>query len=257
MTDRLRDGMDNRVTQKLFPAPFNGPEFFGHGYRAKLAVFSAVEPEADLPCVFLDLDSIVLGDLGRLAMHVRGPNDLLMLPPGGLGFGRLRRILNGLRGNPLRFPVGNSSVLAFHAAARPNLADTYARHYEDGDFPAGMESVIDDVLISFFGRGRVRAVPTDCAVMLRREFLSRLPVWPLVKSRLPAVRRRRARIAAVTMNGLALKPEILALVPEGQAIADGRGRKGLWSSAGFGTLWLPMREACQGIAMASASEKSD
>lgn len=257
MTDRLRDGMDSRIEQKLFPPPFDGPEFFGQGYRAKLAVFAAVEAGAALPCVFLDLDTVVIGDLGRIAALVREPDDLLMLPPAGLRFGRLRRLLDRIRANPAKFPIGNSSVLAFHSAARPNLAETYAGHYRTGRFPPGWESVVDDVLISAFGRGRVRAVPTDCAVMLRREFLSRLPFWPLMKSRLPSVRRRRASIAAVTMNGVAVKPETLATLREGSVLGDGRGRTGRWSEAGFGALWGPLRTACLRIASTGTSEKSD
>lgn len=257
MTDRMRAGMDHRVQQRLFPPPYDRPEFFGHGYRAKLAVFSAVPPEEAIPCVFLDLDSIVVGDLGRIAAQVREADDLLMLPPAGLRFSNLRRLLDRLRDNPLRFPIGNSSVLAYHSGAQPNLSKTYGTCFATGQFPPGWQSVIDDVLISAFGRGRVRAVPTDCAVMLRREFLSRLPFWPLLKSRLPWVRRRRARIAAVTMNGLAVKPEVLATLPTGSALGDGRGRHGRWSEAGFGSLWHPLREASQRIAQASSSEKSD
>jgi hypothetical protein len=257
MTDRRREGMDSRIAQKLFPPPFDGPEFVGHGYRAKLAVFSAVPPTERMPCVFLDLDSIVVGDLGRIAAQVQSTDDLFMLPPAGLGFGLLRRLLDRLRGNTLKFPVGNSSVLAFHSAARPNLAETYAEYHRANDFPPGWETVIDDVLISRFGRDRVRAVPTDCAVMLRREFLSRLPFWPLAKSRLPWVRHRRDRIAVVTMNGLAVKPEILASLPEGSVLGDGRGRKGHWSRSGFGVLWAPLRAASQRIAPAAASEESD
>ena len=63
MTDRIRAGIDPRVKQSLFPPPYDRPEFYGHGYRAKLAVFSAIPASDDLPCVFLDLDSIIVGDL--------------------------------------------------------------------------------------------------------------------------------------------------------------------------------------------------
>lgn len=251
MTDRPQAGIDDRVAQRVFPPPYDGPEFFGHGYRAKLAVFQAVAPEASLPCVFLDLDSIVVGDLGRIAAQVRNPDDLLMLPPAGLGFGWLRLWLDRMRGDPAKFPVGNSSVLAFHSAASPNLAQTYAAHYRRRDFPPGWTSPIDDVLISAFGRGRIRAIPTDCAVMLRREFLSRLPFWPLLKTRLPWVARRRSVIAAVTMNGVAVKPETLGALAEGAVVADGRGRRGRWSTAGFGSLFQPLRAASQRIAQSA------
>lgn len=256
MTDRLREGVDGRVLQKLIPAPFDAAEFQTFGYRAKLSVFLAVEPSADTTCVYLDLDSIIIGDVGRIAAHVAGPDNLLMLPPAGLGFGSLRWFLDRVRRNPARFPVGNSSVLAFHSAADPNLARLYAQHFATGTLPPGLDSAIDDIVISAFGRGQIRAIPTDCAVMLRREFLSRIPVWPRIKSRLPWVRRRRERLAVVTLNGVSVKAETLARLTPGARLEDGRGRSAPWSEAGFGALWPPLHAASQRLA-ATMTAKSD
>ena len=209
VTDRHRDGLDPRIRQVPFPAPFDGAAFFAAGYRAKLAVFSPQVVPVGLRCVFLDLDTMVIGDLGRIADLVQHPGDLFMLPPGGLGFGALRRLRDRLRRNR-KFPVGNSSILAFHADAAPNLADTYARRLAAADLPESPEMIIDDVVISWFGRGHIRGVPTGCGVMFRREYLSRVPGWAALKPYLPWVQRRRSRIAAVTLNGVAVKPEHLA-----------------------------------------------
>jgi len=256
MTDRMRDGIDPRVRQKVFPAPYGEPAFFGTGYRAKLAVFAAVAASPGMPCVFLDLDSIVVGDLGRIADLVRQPDDLFMLPPAGLGFGVLRRAIDRIRGGR-HFPIGNSSVLAFHSAASPNLSTVYARRYREGALEGGWSPVIDDILISWFGRGRIRPVPTGCAVMLRREFLSRIPFWAVLKSRLPWVRKRRALLAAVTMNGINVKAEMLADLPEGAVLRDGRGRHGRWDATGFGRLWQPLRTASRRIAHPGSPHESD
>jgi hypothetical protein len=257
LTDRLRDGIDPRVRQKLFPAPFNEPEFFGHGYRAKLAVFAAIDPDLEMASVFLDLDSVVVGDLGRIAALVDNPGALWMLPGAGLGFSKLRGLIDRIRGSKTHFPIGNSSVLAFHSAAHPNLAATYAELYRDKRFPDGWASVIDDVLISWFGRGKIRGIPYDCAVMFRREFLSRLPLWPRLKAKLPHIRLRREKIAAITMNGISVKAEVLAAQPRGAVLGDGRGRTGIWSEAGFGTLWAPLVAASQRITSATQREESD
>lgn len=256
LTDRPRDGLDPRVSQRPLPPPYDEPEFFRPGYRAKLAVFSAVSPDPGKTCVFLDLDSIVVGDLGRIARLVRDVDDLFMLPPAGLRFSPLRRWLDRLRGDR-SFPTGNSSVLAFHSAANSNLTRLYAQIRATGGLTGTWASPVDDVLISWFGRGRVRAVPTDAAVMLRREFLSRVPFWPILKTHMPAVRRRRARIAVITMNGVAVKPEKLAILPEGARLEDGRGRHGRWSVAGFGTLLQPLVQACATIADRQSDAKSD
>jgi hypothetical protein len=256
LTDRPREGLDPRVSQRPFPPPYDEAEFFGFGYRAKLAVFSAVAPLPGKACVFLDLDSIVVGDLGRIARLVTDVNDLFMLPPAGLRFSRFRRWLDRMRGDRT-FPTGNSSVLAFHSAADPNLTKLYAQLRAEGRLTGGWASHIDDSLISWFGRGRIRAVPTDAAVMLHREFLSRIPFWPAVKTQLPGARRRRSVIAAVTMNGVAVKPEKLASLPEGACLGDGRGRHGRWDAVGFGTLWQPLVQACRTIAAKQSDAKSD
>ena len=256
LTDRPRDGLDPRVSQRPFPPPYNEPEFFGFGYRAKLAVFSAVSPNPGKACVFLDLDSIVVGDLGRIARLVTEVDDLFMLPPAGLRFSRFRRWLDRMRGDQ-SYPTGNSSVLAFHSAASLNLARLYAQLWAEGQLAGNWATLIDDQLISWFGRGRIRAVPTDAAVMLRREFLSRVPFWPAIKTRLPGVRRRRGVLAAVTMNGVAVKPEKLASLPEGALLSDGRGRHGRWDAVGFGTLWQPMLQACRTIASRQSEAKTD
>jgi hypothetical protein len=256
LTDRPRVGLDPRIRQLPFFPPYNEAEFIGHGYRAKLAVFAAVAAQPGKPSVFLDLDTIVVGDLGRIARLVTGPNDLFMLPPAGLRFSPLRRWLDRVRGGD-SYPVGNSSVLAFHSAAEPNLARLYAKLHRDGKLEGGWSNVIDDHLISWFGRGRVRAVPTDAAVMLRREFLSRLPLWPALKASLPQVRKRRSLLSAVTMNGVQMKPETLAGLAEGAWVSDGRGRHGRWDVRTFGVLWQPLREACRNISVTAAGNESD
>jgi hypothetical protein len=256
LTDRPRDGLDPRIRQMPFFSPYDEAEFTGHGYRAKLAVFAAVAANPGKPCVFLDLDTIVVGDLGRVAHLVTGTEDLFMLPPAGLRFSALRRWLDRVRGGD-RYPVGNSSVLAFHSGAKANLALLYAQLRGEGKLQGHWSNLIDDHLISWFGHGRVRGVPSSAAVMLRREFMSRLPFWPALKSRLPQVRKRRSVLAAITMNGLKVKPELLATLPEGAKISDGRGRHGRWDAGTFGTLWQPLREACRNIAATRAGAESD
>ncbi len=256
LTDRRRKGIDHRVRQEAFPPPFDGAEFFGWGYRAKLAVFSPAVLPRGMACVFLDLDSVVVGDLGRIATLVRRPDDLFMLPPAGIGFGKLRRWLDRLRGGR-SFPVGNSSILAYHADASPNLAETYVRVHKSGGLAAERRMQIDDVVISWFGRGRIRGVPTSAGVMFRREYLSKVPFWAVLKARLPWVRRRREQIAAVTLNGVAVKPEMLAALPEGATVTDGRGRRGPWTDAALGPVRARLVKAGQRIAAEGEATEND
>lgn len=113
-TDRPRANIDAFVTQRPFPAFFDKPDFFDHGYRVKISVFLGRDLPPDVPCVYLDLDTMVTGDLGRIAALVKHPGDVFMLPPGNLiGFGAIRRAIHRwTRGR--HFATGNSSVMAFH-----------------------------------------------------------------------------------------------------------------------------------------------
>lgn len=172
-SDRPRDGLDPGITARRFPPFFARPECFGWGYVAKLAVFSRADLPARMRCIYLDLDSVITGDLGRLAALVERPGDIFMLPPGNpVGFGRLRRLIFRMtRGR--RYAVGNSSIMAWSSATEPDLAERYrALHAEVGAEPRHMQ--IDDLFISWAAQGRLRGIPRTLGVSFRREFLSRL-----------------------------------------------------------------------------------
>ena len=235
VTDRFRDGIDPQVRQKLFPAFFDRPDFFLGGYVVKLSIFDRSVLPADCRCVYVDLDTLVMGDLGKVAALIRGRNDVAMLPPGNLiSFGVIRRLIWRVsRGR--RFAVGNSSIVAYHSGASPNTAEMFREMYLRGD-GALVHMRIDDLFISWANQAQLRAVPRNLVAMFRREFLFRSPLlfWLAQKSGITG--RRRARLVAVTMNGEECKPAALARLAEGAVIRDARGRIGYWSEAGLGPI---------------------
>lgn len=234
MTDRIREGLDDRVQQVLIPDGFNRPEC-KKNYTIKLSLFDSSALPTDLPCVYLDLDTVVTGDLARIAALIKDANDLFMLPPGGLlGFGWIRRFLfRATRGR--RMATGNSSILAFHSGMRPNLAKEYLQLKTSG----GANPLVlsnDDLFISWFGQERLRPIPTALGVMFRREFLTRFRWFGWMKNRLPWVRQRREGIVAVTFNGVEHKLENLLQLPDGSWHRDSKGRSGYWSRAEMGAI---------------------
>ena len=244
-TDRVRSDIDPVVRQKIFPAFFNRPEFFGHGYRVKISVFSRDCLPAHMPCVYLDLDSMVIGNLGKIAGLVKNTNDFFMLPPGDmLGFGSLRRLLFRLT-KGRRFATGNSSVMAFHSAASPNISELFARFHQSGE--SGRHMAIDDVFISWASQSVVRGVPRTLAVMFRREFLARTRIGLWAKSQLPSSRKSRSEICVITFNGMTYKANHLLALEEGQRIEDPKGRFGYWSEACLGPTREKIREYCRRV----------
>lgn len=233
ITDRIRPSVDANVVQHLIPDFFCQPDFFKGGYVVKLSMFHRPFLPENLPCVFLDLDTVVVGDIGKIAALVRGENDHFMLPPGNIiGFGPVRRLVWRLSGGRW-FATGNSSIVAFNSAARPNLAERFQALYESGvRTPRKMS--IDDVFISWAAQASLQKIPTSLGVMFRREFLSRSRLVLKLKSRLPWVIRRRRGIVAITFNGAEYKPEVLLGLTDGQKIFDKKGRFGFWNIENLG-----------------------
>lgn len=243
MTDRQREGLDGRVRQALIAADFNKSEF-KQNYTIKLSLFDPRALPSCMPCVYLDLDTVVIGDLGRVAALVHQRNDLFMLPPGGLiGFGPLRRLIFRLTKGQ-RMATGNSSILAFHSAMQPNLATEFLRLKASGDAPSKVLQN-DDLFISWFGQKQLQPLPANLGVMFRREFLSRSHWYGWVRNRLPWVQRRRESMVAVTFNGVEHKLEKLLQLPDGTLHHDSKGRFGYLSRTEMGPVKDKIAQAAQ------------
>lgn len=249
VTDRIRPGTDPQISQALFPDYFHRPDFFAGAYRAKLAMFSTAVLPPNMRCVYVDLDTVVMGDLGKIADLVESPSDYFMMPPAGLRFGRVRKLADWLRGGS-SFPVGNSSLVAFHSAAEPNLSDTFQAMHAAGTDIGAKYMLIDDVFISWFARKNLFGIPVSQAVMFRREFLSRSLFLLRIKALLPWVKRRRAGLVAITLNGNAYKPESLIALEDGAIIYDSKGRKGYWSDRFIGPARTRIIASCRRILLA-------
>lgn len=235
VTDRVRPGLDSDLVTKPFPADFQRPEFFKGGYPAKLSFFHREIVPPDMPCLYLDLDTLVLGDLGRLTGLLRDPDDILMLPPGNLiGFSAARRLLFLLSGGR-RMACGNSSIVVFHSGASHNLCEVYVDLWRQFGLSPAHYTHNDDLFISWFGQRRLRGIPTSLGVMLRREFLSRTRIWSGIKGRLPWVRARRNSLVAITFNGNPKSAEF-ATLSEGAILQCERGRHGRWQEPEFAPL---------------------
>lgn len=246
ITDRERPGVDPRVVQETFPEGFRRPELFKGGYPAKLALFTCPGAPSDMRCVYVDLDTIMVGDIGRIAADLRQPNEFLMLKAGSVGFNALSRLVNRLSQGE-RYSTGNSSVLAFTAGEGRRLAERFLASHSDIATHSAKHMKVDDAFISWFAAQDLRAIRTDHAVMFRREFLSRVPGLARLKGRLPWVRRRRQNLVAITFNGAEYKPSVILELSEGDPIYDRKGRKGYWSQADMGPLQDKIVAYCEQI----------
>lgn len=247
ITDRVHNGLHPRIRQIMIPESFMKPEFFKGGYPVKLSIFLTPGVAPDTRCIFVDLDTVILGDLSRLAERVRSPDDVLMLPPSMLGFNPISRLAYKLTKGK-HFRTGNSSLVAFTSSASPNLAETFLARHADPETRDDAFMAIDDRFISWFAQPTLRGVPTSIAVMLRREFLSRIPGVVAWRSRSASRRQKRQALAAVTLNGVSAKPETLLKLKTGAVLEDGKGRSGFWGPQGFAPVFDRFRDRVTSIA---------
>lgn len=233
VTDRIRNGLSDDITQSLIPEFFNKSEFFKGGYPVKLSVFHKSVLPFDMPCVYIDLDTIIIGNVGIIAALVTSPDAYYMLPPGNLvGFGWIRRWMYK-KFDGKYFATGNSSLVAFHSSTTPNMCEDFERLNKE-DLTNERKMKIDDVFISWFAQRTLQKIPPSMAVMFRREFLSRSRLVLEVKKRSAFIARRRKGLVAVTFNGSQHKPEEFLAFQDGDRIFDEKNRFGVWDYKNLG-----------------------
>jgi len=233
LSDRPRPGLDARADLRDIPAFFLQPAFLGSGCQAKLCLFEAGVLPDDMPAIFVDIDTVVWGNLARLLPLLTEARTVAILQSAVLPFGPVARWLHRVsRGR--RYARGNSSVVVFHPAEGHHVAsrfrDLVARHGPGGLRPM----VADERFLSWANQPNMRAVPGDLIVKLPTEFM--LPYrWMIhLRAALPWVRARRNRLIGVTLPGIEVKGETLLSLPEGAEIVDRKRRRLIWSDRCLG-----------------------
>jgi hypothetical protein len=231
--DQPKPGLYPGAITRDFPAFFLNHEFKKGGCQAKLAMFEkGVLPE-DLPAIYIDLDTIVLGDISKGLKLMDSRQTVAMLPSAIIPFGPIGRTIAKLT-HKKNYARGNSSMVVFHPAECHYVAETFrslfANHPDFGFRPM----VADERFISWVAQTHMKKLPKTFIVKFPGEFMFPWRWWLYVKAWLPWVRARRANLAAITLNGLLIKPENLIALEDGEVIMDDKSRKLVWSEKTLG-----------------------
>lgn len=205
------------------------------GCHAKLVMFEkGILPE-DLPVLYVDLDTIVMGDLQQGLSIMDSPQTVAILQSSIIPFGALGRLRYRMT-QGRHYARGNSSFVVFHPAHNHFIAerfrDLFARHPDFGFRPM----IADERFISWVAQPHMKAIPSSFAVKFPGEFMFYWGWWLYVRALLPWVRARRRRLAAITLNGLMIKPEKLLELHDGDRIVDEKGRALIWSPHTLGAM---------------------
>jgi hypothetical protein len=237
ITDRDRPGLPAHVQCVPFPEHWLEPILKRSGCQAKLVMFEEGILQTDLPAIYIDLDTIVMGDMSHLLALQHTPQSVAILPSAVLPFGAVARWLYARSGGR-KYARGNSSVVVFHPAHCHYIASRFRALFER--FPEfGFRPMIaDERFISWVAQAHMQAISKAHVAKFPGEYMFYWSWWLYIKARLPWVKSRRRAQLAVTLNGLMIKPERLLALSEGDVIVDEKNRKLVWSRYTLG----PMQE---------------
>lgn len=217
ITDRLDDDYDEGIHVRPFP-DFGVPlEAVNRcNCRGKLAIFFDGILQPGIETIFLDLDTMVCGDLGVLAQRLRDKPGLYMMRNHLVPYWRIASIVK--RVLPRQYYFGNSSILAFYPEQFYFLAETLREKLQVGEpyFCKSLDS--DERFISCYARGQVRVFNPKDAVKFVSEYMAPLPIVESVRRRLPWVAARRRSTVAVTFAGDEIKPQKVVKFKAGETI---------------------------------------
>lgn len=243
ISDRERPDLAEGIGLVRFPEYWLAPPLRTAGCHAKLVMFERGIVPTDLPAVYVDLDTIVLGDLSGALKLMKDRRTVAILPSAIIPFGWVGRSLHRWT-HGRKYARGNSSFVIFHPAECHYIAEqfraVYAR-YPDMRF---RPMVADERFISWVAQEHMVGIPPSFAVKFPGEFMFYWGFWLYIKARLPWVRHRRRRLVAVTLNGLMIKPEKLLSLKDGDVIVDEKDRKLIWSPRTLGHMQSEIKAFC-------------
>lgn len=201
---------------------FNLEHFKQGGLPVKISIFDIPEVPRGATCVFLDLDTVVLGNLDRLAaLADRGP---LWTMPGKRPFSVFWRLISKVT-NGRHYAFGNASAFVYRNGFKGNPTEKFRQLRNLGKLAE--IPLRDERFVAWSCQGVISGISTKDVVNFRIEFLT--PALWITDLSSVLRKRRRRRILVITFTGTRTKPEILVRSEEDALITDHRGRVGRWN----------------------------
>jgi hypothetical protein len=233
LSDRDRPGLDASIVVRPIPEFFLRPEFLGSGCQAKLAMFERGAVPDDLPAIFVDVDTVVFGDMTRFLELLRTRRTVAIFQSAIVPIGPVGRLIWKMT-NGRRYARGNSSIVVFHPGEFGFVAERFRALSEVYPSGAFRPMAADERFLSWVAQPHLRRIPRSMAVKLPTEFALPWRWLVLARGAMPWNRRRWANLIAVTLPGVELKGPRLAGLPAGVEIRDQKGRRLVWSDRALG-----------------------
>jgi hypothetical protein len=234
ITDQPSAAFDAGVVTAPFPAfalPFEDAK---RGCRLKLAIFARGILEPGVPAVYIDLDTMVRGDLQRIVDQLARKPGLYMLQNHFVQWWPVQRYVHLVA--PERYYFGNSSVLAFMPEREYFIFEEFNRRIASPPNPMPKALGSDERFMSYAARDHVRVFPRSLAVKFGEEYMAPAAFIEEIRKRLPWVVARRRASVAITFVGDDFKPGRLAALNKGEIVRYG-ALKHRWDHDDFRDYW--------------------
>jgi hypothetical protein len=241
ITDAHKPDLMDGVQTVPFPAYWLQAPLKRSGCQAKLVMFEKGILCEDLPALYVDLDTIVLGDLQPGLSLMDTPQTVGLLQSAIIPFGPLGRLRHRLSKGK-HYARGNSSFVIFHPAHNHFIAERFRELFAQHPSFEFRPMIADERFISWVAQPHMKAIPSTFAVKFPGEFMFYWGWWLYVRALLPWVRARRNQLAAVTLNGLMIKPEKILQLQDGDRLTDEKGRVLVWSPHTLGPMQQRIRQ---------------
>ncbi len=245
ITDVIRSDVSPEVRQYLIPEFFRHPRFYGGGYPIKLAAFGSVGLPENKRCVFVDLDTIITGDLAVVADLVEKPDHVAMIYK-NYRWLLLSKVLHKLSGGR-KYLSGNSSFVAFSSARTKSISTAFEQEHKRRTSKEEDFLWNDDRFISWHACQDLRYISPNKVCLFRREFMRKTWLGLYFSAYSAWTKKRRNQLVAMTFNDVNLKPHILANLKDGEKFYDTKKRFGIWSEKFIGYQFKKIKKAIQKI----------
>ena len=247
ITDRDRDGLPEDVVQRRFPEFFIQDDMKTGGCQAKLAMFEQGVVPDDLPAIYIDLDTVVFGDMAAFLDLAKSDRALVLFQSAVLPIGPLGRYV-WRRTDKRKYARGNSSIVVFHPRECGYIAEQFQALYAQHNGINLRPMVADERFMSWAAQETLQAIPKSMAVKFPTEFMLPWPWLIYLRAAMPWVQARWRKLQAVTLPGVEVKGSELLQMPDGAVVSDGKGRKLIWSERAIGPMKTKLTDYYRALA---------
>ena len=248
VTDECR-GLAKFIETKQFPFWGDWYETLKKGCRLKLSIFEKGILDPDLPTLFFDLDTMILGDVAKLVRDLEKTGGIYMCRGHFLPLWRILGLTKLVVKN--YYYYGNSPILAFYPKEFIGLVEDFKREFEyvrwrgiTHKWPLDRICKTDERFISYFARGRSKVFPKHLAIKFTTEYMTPFFDFSSFVTRMPWVQKRRKAQVALTFSGHVLKPSLVRDLTCGTSVKS-RHYRMTWRFPEFSDYWKRMEHAVE------------